>query len=40
MEKPDQLCELFRMQKALYKHIGLRNENRTISRWALERKVG
>jgi hypothetical protein len=40
MEKPDQLRELFRMQKALNERIGVSNVERTASRCVLERKVG
>jgi hypothetical protein len=40
MEKPDQLRELFRRQKALNERIDVSNEERTTSRCMLERKVG
>jgi len=39
MEKPDQLRELFRMQKALNEQISMNNEERITLRYALEREV-
>jgi len=40
MENPDPLRELFRRQQALKERTGMSNGKRTLSRWALEGKVG